>query len=103
MKKTIGLNPLEEYLSSSTAAETETLQPAENSESEQPVKKQRVTIHIPVELIEKVKNAVFWEPGLTIAAFAEMALGNAVQEMEKERGAPYPLRKYQLKSGRPMK
>ena len=28
---------------------------------------------------------------------------NAVEEMEKERGAPYPLRKYQLKSGRPMK
>ena len=65
--------------------------------------KQRVTIHIPVNLIERIKNAVYWEPGLTVAGFCEQALLKGIEKLEKEKGAPYPSRREQLKGGRPIK
>lgn len=68
------------------------------------VKKQRVTIHVSEQLIDRVKNAVFWEPGLTLAAFAEMALAETLERFEQERGAPFPSRREkQLRGGRPLK
>jgi hypothetical protein len=68
------------------------------------IKKQRVTIHVPAELIDRVKNAVYWEPGLTLAGFAEMALAKALEELEQERGTPFPHRRdRQLRGGRPIK
>lgn len=67
-------------------------------------KKQRITIHIPEELIDKVKNAVYWEPGLTLAGFAQYALARTLEQFEQERGAPFPDRKTrQLRGGRPIK
>lgn len=100
-QKTIGVNPLEEYLSTpKNPIEAETIEP----ELQSSVKKQRVTIHIPVDLIDRVKNAVYWEPGLTLAGFAEDALSKALEQMETERGAPFPGRKeHKLKGGRPIK
>ncbi len=65
--------------------------------------KTRVTIHIPVNLIERIKNAVYWEPGLTVAGFCEQALLKGIEKLEKEKGAPYPSRREQLKGGRPIK
>jgi hypothetical protein len=66
--------------------------------------KQRITLHICQELLERVKNAVFWEPGLTLAGFAHYALEKAVEHLEHERGAPFPDRKTRrLRSGRPLK
>ncbi len=38
------------------------------------VKKGIITVYIPVGLIEKLKNTVYWTPGLTIASFAEEAI-----------------------------
>lgn len=136
-QKTIGVNPLEQYLSRNTPNTTKPTQPAEiSSEIEQPIAqpsattivpavtpsalslstttasestlesptKQRITIHLSTELIDRVKNAVFWEPGLTLAAFAEYALYQAVEKLEQERGAPYPQRREQnLRGGRPLK
>ena len=67
-------------------------------------KKQRVTLHVPHELLDKVKNAVYWEPGLTLAGFAEYALEKAVEQLEQERGTPFPDRKIRrLRGGRPLK
>jgi len=65
--------------------------------------KQRVTIHIPVNLTERIKNAVYWEPGLTVAGFCEQALLKAIEKLEKEKGQPYPSRREQLRGGRPLK
>ena len=65
--------------------------------------KQRITLHIPSDLIERVKNAVYWEPGLTLAGFAEYALAQALEQVEQDRGAPFPQRRKHLRSGRPMK
>lgn len=99
-QKTIGINPLEEYLSygqESSISEDEQIQDNVNQ-------KQRITFHISVDLINRIKNAVYWEPGLTLAHFAEIALEKAIDEFERERGGPFPERReHKLKGGRPIK
>ena len=67
------------------------------------VEKQRLTVHITVETIERVKNAVFWTPGLTLAAMAEEALAGAVDKLEKKNKKKFKPRTSDLKGGRPMK
>lgn len=64
--------------------------------------KQRITIHLSLDLIERVRNAVYWTPGLTIASMTEEALEKALLELEKKRNAPFPQRKEELKTGRPV-
>lgn len=103
--KTIGLNPLTDYLtakdSSKKKSKEKQIEPAVKDEK---VLKTRVTIHLPIDLIDKVKNAVYWEPGLTLTDFAEQALTRELKRWEKEWGEEYPQRKeYQLKGGRPLK
>jgi hypothetical protein len=67
------------------------------------VDKDRLTVHLPVELIERAKNAVYWTPGLTLASLAEEALRQALAELEAARGAPFPPRERQLSVGRPLR
>ncbi len=65
--------------------------------------KQRITLHISAEIVDRVKNAVYWEPGLTVAGFAEEALEKALADMETERGKPFPQRRqHRLRGGRPI-
>ncbi len=65
--------------------------------------KQRITLHISTELVDRVKNAVYWTPGLTVAGFAEEAFTDAIDAFEKERGEPFPQRKHRrLRGGRPV-
>ncbi len=67
------------------------------------VTKERMTVHLPVDLIDRVKNAVYWTPGLTLAGLAERALLTAVDAMEAERGEAFAPRREELKGGRPLK
>ena len=104
-QKTIETNPLEHYLSLN-----QTIQTSDSPTTTKPdpkisvARKQRMTIYIPVDLIDKIKNAVYWEPDLTIAAFAEQALSKALFELEEGRGSAYPFRKKErLAVGRPVK
>ena len=65
--------------------------------------KQRITLHISTELVDRIKNAVYWEPGLTVAGFAEEAFTGAIEELEEQRGKPFPQRKHhRLRGGRPV-
>ncbi len=111
-QKTIGINPLDEYLSYSasnlenkeTTNSIDMQQNKDNNIDLIVVKKERITLHISSDIINKIKNAVYWEPGLTMAAFAELALYKALNELEQERGEPYPERKtHNLRLGRPIK
>lgn len=96
-KKTIGNNPLEAYLTSRKEREPK------QSEGMEVKKKERITIHLPVDLIDKIKNVVYWEPGLTLTGFAEYAFEKALKEQEEKRGEKYPERQERnLKSGRPV-
>lgn len=65
--------------------------------------KQRITVQISVDVIKRVKNAVYWTPGLTLASLAEEAFSRAVDVLESKREASFPERKEELKTGRPIK
>ncbi len=100
--KTISANPLTEYLSPTKKTARTPTKKAE--EQEKKTLKTRVTIHMSIDLIDKVKNAVFWEPGLTLTEFAERAFMRELRKWEKDWGEEYPQRQdYQLKGGRPLK
>jgi len=110
-RKTMGENPLDAVIPTRAAAAaakaggrrsapaaTETPQ-----EKRARVIKERLTVHLPVPLIDRVKNAVYWTPGLTLAGLAEKSLENTVDNIEKKNGEPFPQRKANLKGGRPLK
>ncbi|MGI2298250.1 hypothetical protein ACRRVB_00215 [Candidatus Cardinium hertigii] len=65
--------------------------------------KQRITVQISQYVIERLKNAVYWTPGLTLASLAEEAFSKAIDTLENEREAPFPSRREELKTGRPIK
>lgn len=74
-------------------------------EPPQPVKKpamEKVTTPFPEDLIERVRNAVYWEPEATLAGIIVQAVADAIDRMEAERGEPYPPRKNRIRSGRPI-
>ena len=66
------------------------------------IDKSRLTINMSVDLIERVKNAVYWTPGITMSSLTEVALQKAVTKLEKEKGEPFPQRTEELKPGRPV-
>ncbi len=77
--------------------------PAKVAETQQRgVKKEKITVHLTHDLIERLKNAAYWNPELTIAGIAERGVAFAIAEVEKENGGPYPRRKRELKGGRPI-
>lgn len=65
-------------------------------------KKEKVTVHLSHELAERVKNAAYWNPRLTVAGIAELGIQFAIDQVEKENGGPYPKRESELKGGRPL-
>jgi len=79
--------------------------------------KQRLTVQISDEVVERAKNAVYWTRGLTLAQLTEQALEKALVALEKntaifddktgnplkEKGQPFPERAEELKTGRPIK
>jgi hypothetical protein len=107
-RQTIGDNPLDSLIQplsnngSATAlleAEEERQKPAQRQIKSS---KQRITVQISEDVIERLKNAVYWTPGLTLASLAEEAFSKAVDALENEREAPFPKRKEELKTGRPI-
>ena len=76
------------------------LLPASEKKSKQ---KQRVTITLPVPLLERLRNAVYWTGHGTLARLITEALDEAVCQMEETNGQPFPERLAPLKRGRPSK
>jgi len=64
-------------------------------------RKQRVTITLPVALLERLRNAVYWTGHGTLARLIADSLDDAVAQMEQANGEPFPQRLAQLKRGRP--
>jgi hypothetical protein len=107
-RQTIGENPLDGLFQTATenngtsvaVLEEEQQAPKIRQKSSQ---KQRITVQISEDVIERLKNAVYWSHGLTLAALAEEAFSKIVDELENDREAPFPKRKDELKTGRPIK
>lgn len=107
-RKTIQANPLDAVIPLHTHSKhTPTTRP-NHPTTPQPAaanssKKRRLTVHVSEDLSNRVKNAVFWTPGLTLAALAEDAFSALVAQLEQERGETFPQRTSELKGGRPVK
>ena len=107
-KSKIGQNPLDSLISSpvkNTSKKKEKKEPTKQN-VEQPklsLKKQRMTVQISHEVVEKAKDAVYWTPGLTIAKLTENAIKEAVAKIEKRNGKSFSEREEELASGRPLK
>lgn len=63
----------------------------------------RVTLNLPVSLLDRMRNTVYWTPGLTLTALIRGAIQESVEQLEQRQGQPFPARLAELKSGRPRK
>ncbi len=77
-------------------------QPQPEASKAESQKKEKLTVHLTHDLIERVKNAAYWNPRLTIASIAEIGVRYAIEQVEKENGGAYPPRESELKGGRPI-
>ena len=66
------------------------------------VRKIRSTFHLPMELLERARDAVYWTPGLTLSSLCEAGLRSEIVNLERKRGEAFPKRAGDLKAGRPV-
>jgi len=92
--KTISENPLDMVIPKATPQPIQ-IKPTPNRE--------RITFHLPVELIDKLRNASYWSPGLAMAEIVERSVTEGLDQMEKKMGKPFPPRQGQLKVGKRVK
>ena len=88
------------------SASVETTHDSVNGSTKRPLslaesRKQRVTITLPVALLERLRNAVYWTGHGPLARLIAEALDDAVTSMEQSNGQPFPQRLAPLKRGRP--
>lgn len=62
--------------------------------------KVRDSFQLPGELLEKVKDAVYWTQWETKNSLIERALRSEIARMEEARGGPFPKREKELGKGR---
>jgi hypothetical protein len=63
--------------------------------------RQRLTMFLPIPLIERLRNAVYWTEQRPLAQIIAEAINDAVCEMEHANGCVFPQRLSALKPGRP--
>ena len=66
-------------------------------------RRSKVSAEVDYDVADRVKNAVYWTPGLTMARFIEKALEDAIEKLEEEKGGKFEAREGELVGGRPMK
>jgi hypothetical protein len=64
---------------------------------------QRLTLNLPVALIERARNAVYHSPGLTLSSLSAEALRGEIDRLERARGNPFPAGRGRLRVGRPIR
>lgn len=99
-RSTIGASPLDTVVPATRPTRTKPDAAPEPSESSP---KERLTLHVSSDLAERLRDAVYWTPGLTMAGLAEDALSKAIDGMEKRNGGPFKKRTGKLTLGRPTK
>ena len=92
---TIGNNPLDQVV---PLRPVEPIAPA----AVEPAR-ERLTVSLPVDLVERARNAVWWTPGATLAGLVENALAADMDRLEAENGGAFKARSANLKPGRRMK
>lgn len=65
--------------------------------------KKNFSISINYEVLDKIRDIVYWTPGISVSGLIENCLVNLINAMEQERGEQFPKRTGQLHIGRPLK
>lgn len=105
----LGANPLDSLVpvQAASKASRRGLTPAGTSPRRKPAEKtkaatkDRYTLHLPVDIMERAKNAAYWTPGLTLAGLAEAGIRAELERIEKKNG-PFKARERELVGGRPL-
>lgn len=110
---TIGSDPIDEIFDEAEngTAENGDADPDDREEKggengEETSEKQRVTVAVPEELADRLRNAVYWTAAdITMSDLATEGIRAAVKHIEEQRndGDPFPSRERELKGGRPVK
>lgn len=101
-RQTIGDNPLDAYISPNVV--NGGVEVLENEAIPKKPKQSKTTHYCPnLRRCHRAyqKRSVL-TPGLTLASLAEDAFSKAVDALENKREAPFPKRKEELKTGRPI-
>ena len=61
----------------------------------------RLTVNLPSQLVEQMRDAVYWTPGLTLAWMIARAVRASLTELEAMHQGPFPRRLKPLRAGRP--
>ena len=61
----------------------------------------RLTVSLPGDLVDRLRNAVYWSPDLTLAWLIAQSLRASLTDMETARQGPFPKRTNALRAGRP--
>ena len=61
----------------------------------------RLTVSLPGDLVDRLRDAVYWSPSLTLAWLIAQSLRTSLAEMESLRQCPFPKRTNALRAGRP--
>jgi hypothetical protein len=75
----------------------------EPSEPSAKAGKQKLSVHLEAALADRLKNAAYWDPRLTISGIAEYGIRHAIEKFERERGSKYPPREGRLVGGQAIK
>lgn len=84
-------------------AKSARLKTRERREKPRAAQRERVTFLLSSELVDRLRDAVYWTPGATLAGIVTESLGRTIDGMERARGEHFPRRKRPLKAGRPVK
>src|SRR5437867_526368 len=61
----------------------------------------RLTVSLPGDLVDRLRDAVYWSPSLTLAWLITHSLRTTLRELESLRQGPFPKRTNALRVGRP--
>ncbi|WP_455245143.1 hypothetical protein [Petrachloros mirabilis] len=61
----------------------------------------RLTVTLPSDLVEQMRDAVYWTPGVTLAWVIGRALQSGLVELVTANHGPFPKRAKPLRAGRP--
>jgi hypothetical protein len=62
----------------------------------------RFSTELAPDLQERLRNAVYWTPGATVAGYLETAVRDLLERIEQENGGAFKPRPEALKGGRPL-